>query len=158
MAYYPMMMAFFTKGAGLYVGIHDSEARIKSMHFGKEHDFKVRAPVENAGRAGLAAGSVRFETTIAAIGNDWWEAARRYRAWALTTKWASKGRILDRSDYPRRMAEIPLWFNIHGGPDYVSNVLVRAKKVFPDTPSGVHWHAWQHSNGVVVSECEDPDC
>ena len=145
MAYYPMMMAFFTKGAGLYVGIHDSEARIKSMHFGKEHDFKVRAPVENAGRAGLAAGSVRFETTIAAIGNDWWEAARRYRTWALTTKWASKGRILDRSDYPRRMAEIPLWFNIHGGPDYVSNVLVRAKKVFPDTPSGVHWHAWQHS-------------
>ena len=149
MAYYPMMMAFFTNGAGLYIGVHDSESRIKSLHFDREHNFKVRAPVENAGLAGMAAPGVRFETTIAAIGNDWWEAVRKYRQWAITTKWASKGRILDRSDYPRRIAEIPLWFNIHGGPDSVSNVLVRAKSVFPDISSGVHWHAWQHSQHDV---------
>ena len=145
MAYYPMMMAFFKNGGGLYVGVHDSEARIKSIHFGREHDLSVSAVVENAGRVGLAASGARFATTVAAIKGDWWEAARKYRAWALTAKWAAKGRILDRSDYPRRIVEIPLWFNIHGGPEYVSNVLVRAKKVFPDVSAGVHWHAWQHS-------------
>ena len=145
MGYMPMMMAFIKGDAGLYAAAHDGEARIKMQGLSPEHDYVFTTPVENAGCVGKAAEGPRYEVTIAAFKGDWWEAARLYRAWALTTKWTAKGRILDRADYPRRLAEIPLWLNIHGGPAEVSNVMARARAIFPKFDSGIHWHLWQHS-------------
>ncbi|MDD6031072.1 MAG: DUF6259 domain-containing protein [Kiritimatiellae bacterium] len=143
--YMPMMMAFLKDGAGLYVAAHDPEARIKTQGLSPEHDLTYITPVENAGIPGKAAEGPRYEVTVAAFKGDWWAAARKYRAWALTTKWASKGRILDRADYPRRLAEIPLWLNIHAYPDEVSNTMSRVHALFPGFDAGIHWHLWQHS-------------
>lgn len=51
---------------------------------------------------GLDAG---YEIRIAALTKgDWEEAADRYRAWALSQSWASRGRVADRPD-----AEVPRW-------------------------------------------------
>ena len=145
MSYLPMMSAFFLDGAGLYVGAHDGEARIKSFFLDKNYTFKFVTPVENAGLAGKAAEGPRYAVTIAAIGSSWWDAARLYRAWALTTKWAAKGPIINRDDYPRRLVEIPIWLNTHALPDEVSNTMARAHQVFPKYETGIHWHVWQHS-------------
>ena len=145
MAYYPMMIAFLKGDAGLYFAAHDGEARIKYLEVDKELGVSFLTPVENGGLAQRAAEGPRYETTIAAFKGDWWEAARLYRAWALTTKWAAKGPIVSRTDYPKRMAEIPLWLNIHGLPAEVSNVMTRARAVFPNFDCGIHWHVWQHS-------------
>ena len=149
MGYSPMMMAFLKGEAGLYVAAHDSAARIKSIALSPEHDWTVTTPMEGAGRPGLAAEGPRHEVTIAAFKGDWWEAARLYRAWALTTKWAAKGRIIDRADYPKRLAEIPLWLNIHAYPAEVSNVMERVHQIFPGISAGIHWHLWQHSGHDV---------
>ena len=145
MAYYPMMVAFLDGEAGLYFAAHDSSARIKSLEIDKELGVSFFTPVENGGLAQLAAGGPRYETTVAAFKGDWWEAARLYRAWALTAPWAAKGPIVARQDYPKRLAEIPLWLNIHGLPAEVSNVMTRARSVFPKFDCGIHWHVWQHS-------------
>lgn len=145
MGYAPMMTAFLKGEAGLYVAAHDPDARIKTQEFSSEHDYALVTPVENAGLAGLAAEGPRYEVTVAAFTGDWWKAARLYRNWALTTRWTAKGRIVDRADYPRRLAEIPLWLNIHAHPDEVSNVMARSRVVFPNFDTGVHWHLWQHS-------------
>lgn len=145
MGYCPMMTAFMKDGAGLYVAAHDSEARIKTLVISGEHDVSFTTPVENAGIPGKAAAGPRYAVTVAPFTGDWWNAARLYRAWALTTKWTAKGPIVDRDDYPRRMAEIPLWLNIHGGPGEVSNVMSRVRSTFPDVDAGIHWHLWQHS-------------
>ncbi len=147
--YWPMMTAFMQDSAGLYIAAHDSSARIKSLSLLPEHGFTFITPVENAGIPGRAAEGPRYETTIAAFKGDWWEAARLYRKWALTTKWTSKGRIVDRSDYPRRLAEIPLWINTHAYPDEASNTLARAREIFPGFSTGLHWHLWQHSGHDV---------
>lgn len=145
MGYMPMMTAFIKGEAGLYIAAHDSSARIKSFSCSKEHDYSFVTPVENAGLPGAAAEGPRYEVTVAAFKGDWWQAARLYRGWALNTKWTAKGRILDRADYPKRLAEIPLWLNIHGLPADVSNVMTRARAVFPKVDCGIHWHVWQHS-------------
>lgn len=145
MGYHPMMVAFLKGDAGLYVAAHDGEARIKSLELDKELGVSFSTLAENAGVAGLAADGPRYETTVTAFTGDWWEAARLYRAWALTTKWAEKGPIVSRTDYPKRMAEIPVWLNIHGLPAEVSNVMTRARSVFPNFDCGIHWHVWQHS-------------
>lgn len=145
MAYYPMMIAFLQGEAGLYVAAHDGEARLKALEVDKELGVCFSTPIENGGLPGLAASSPRYEATVAAFRGDWWEAARLYRAWALTAPWAAKGPIVARADYPKRMAEIPLWLNIHGLPAEVSNVMTRARAVFPNFDCGIHWHVWQHS-------------
>ena len=145
MAYYPMMIAFLQGEAGLYVAAHDGEARLKALEVDKELGVSFSTPIENGGLPGLAASSPRYEATVAAFKGDWWEAARLYRAWALTAPWAAKGPIVTRADYPKRMAEIPLWLNIHGLPAEVSNVMTRARAVFPNFDCGIHWHVWQHS-------------
>ena len=149
MGYAPMMTAFLKDGAGLYVAAHDSAARIKTLVLSSEHDVSFTTPVENAGLPGKAAEGPRHEVTVAAFSGDWWAAARLYRAWALTAPWTAKGRIVDRADYPRRVAEIPLWLNIHGSADEVSNAMARVRAQCPAVDGGIHWHLWQHSGHDV---------
>lgn len=145
MGYYPMMTAFLQDGAGLYIAAHDSQARIKTLTVSGQHDVMFTTPVEHTGRPGQAAEGPRYAVTIAPFTGDWWQVAARYRAWALTTKWTAKGPIVTRADYPKRMAEIPLWLNIHGDPAEVSNVMTRVRALFPAIDAGIHWHLWQHS-------------
>ena len=149
MGYAPMMTAFFKGQAGLYFAAHDSAARIKTLTISKEHDLAFATPVENAGLPGKAAEGPRYAVTVAALAGDWWSAAKLYRGWALTTPWTAKGPIVGRADYPKRLAEIPLWLNTHAYPDEVSNTMARAHALFPGVPVGIHWHLWQHSGHDV---------
>ena len=149
MGYSPMMMAAFRGASGLYFAAHDSQARIKHMKLGKDRSFAFVTPIENGGLPGRAAEGPRYAVTIAALEGDWWAAAKRYRAWALTAPWTAKGPIATRADYPRRLAEIPLWINTHTLPAAASNTLARAAEIFPGVPVGLHWHLWQHSGHDV---------
>ena len=144
-AYHPMVCAFFQGGAGLYIAAEDPDARIKTMVVEGEQCVSFEAPVENAGRPGLAAEGPRFDVVLAPLSGDWWEAARRYRAFALKQKWAARGPIRDDPSYPRRFCQIPLWINIHAHPREAEEIRLRVKEAFPDFPTGIHWHLWQHS-------------
>lgn len=149
MGYHPVMTALFRGRAGLYFAAHDSQARIKSLTVAKDLSVSFATPVENAGLPGKAAEGPRYAVTVAALEGDWWAAAKLYRRWALTTPWTAKGPIAARADYPRRLAEIPLWLNTHAYPDEVSNTMARAKALFPNHDVGIHWHLWQHSGHDV---------
>jgi len=133
LAYVPMMTAFMIGDAGLYVAAHDSQVNTKTLVITGDRDVTFSSPEPRGG----------FEVTVAAFKGDWWQAARIYRKWAMTAPWSRKGRILDRDDYPRRLCEIPLWFNFHGKSAAASNALTRAKQLFPRVTTGLHWHRWQ---------------
>ena len=143
LGYAPMVSAFFIGSDGLYIAAEDPEARIKSFVIEGEQNIRFDTPVE------LGAEGPRYPVVLAPLNGDWWSAARRYRDFALKQKWAARGPIKDMATYPRRICEIPLWINIHGHPDVASNVLMRAKTVFPDFSTGLHWHLWQHSGHDV---------
>ena len=149
MGYCPMMVAAFRGTHGLYFAAHDSQARVKSLSLTRERHAAFLTPIENGGLPGRAAEGPRYAVTLAAVEGDWWAAARRYRAWALTTPWTAKGPIVARADYPRRLCEIPLWINTHALPAAASNTLARASALFPGVPIGLHWHLWQHSGHDV---------
>ncbi len=144
-AYHAMVCAFFIGDTGLYIAAEDPDARIKRIVVAGEQCIAFEAPVENAGRPGLAAEGPRFEVVLAPLKGDWWEAARRYRAFALRQKWAARGPIRDNPAYPRRLCEIPLWINIHAYPEEAERIRLRVKAAFPDFHTGIHWHLWQHS-------------
>jgi len=149
MGYCPMMLATFDGERGLYFAAHDSQSRIKRLTLAKSGDVAFVTPTENGGLPRRAAEGPRYAVTLAALEGDWWAAAKRYRAWALTTPWTAKGPIVTRADYPRRLAEIPLWINTHAYPAEASNTLARAAALFPGVPIGLHWHLWQHSGHDV---------
>lgn len=143
LGYCPMVSAYFIGENGLYVAAEDPEARVKRFEMEGEQNMCFVTPVE------VGSEGPRYSVVLAPLNGDWWEAARRYRRFALKQKWASRGPIRDIRDYPRRICEIPLWINIHDHPAEASNILVRAKSVFPEFATGVHWHLWQHSGHDV---------
>ena len=139
MGYSPPVAAFFIGDDGLYYAAEDPEARPKCLVERDEQSIHFDCCPE------LGASGPGFAVTLAPLKGDWWEAARRYRAFALRQAWASKGPIKDNPSYPRRICEIPLWINIHGHSDVASNVLTRARQIFPEFTTGLHWHLWQQS-------------
>ena len=149
LGHYPQVAAFFAGYDGLYIAAEDPDARQKTLFVGVGSSLRFHTPVEWGGIVGKAAEGPRYDVVLAPLKGDWWAAANRYRAFALRQKWCAKGQIKDIPDYPRRMAEIPLWINIHGFPDVASNVLAQAKQAFPGFSTGLHWHLWQHSGHDV---------
>lgn len=142
----PPVYACMIGGSGLYVGAHDPDYRIKRLVCGTRQDFRIETPVENAGRPGMAANGPGFAVTVAAFGGDWWQAAKIYRKWALRQKWAAKGPIAGRADYPRAMCDVDMWdVVISEKASVVSNEIVRLKRHFPGLKLGIHWYFWHNS-------------
>ena len=139
LGYAPPVAAFFLGDTGLYFAAEDPDARQKCLVESGEQDLHFETDVE------LGADGPGYNVTLAPLEGDWWEAARRYRKFALAQKWARLGPIKDDPSRLRRICEIPLWINIHGHSDMASNVLARAKTLFPGFPTGIHWHLWQQS-------------
>ena len=143
LGYAPPVAAFFLGETGLYIAAEDPQARQKCLVESGEQNVHFDTLVE------LGADGPGYNVTLAPLKGDWWEAARRYRKFALAQKWARLGPIKDNPSYPRRICEIPLWINIHGHADVASNVLARAKATFPGFATGIHWHLWQQSGHDV---------
>ena len=143
LGYAPPVAAFFLGETGLYIAAEDPQARQKCLVESGEQNVHFDTLVE------LGADGPGYNVTLAPLKGDWWEAARRYRKFALGQKWARLGPIKDNPSYPKPLCEIPLWINIHGHSDMASNVLARAKSLFPGFATGIHWHLWQQSGHDV---------
>lgn len=138
----PLQLLAYNLGeAGLYLAAHDGASRTKRLTVTKEQDVCFRLLAENAGVPG-AAGAPDYPVVIAAYRGDWWEAARRYRAWATRQAWAAKGPIRQRADYPQRFADLGFWMLMSGEPAGVASGMTEAARLFPDVPVGVHWYCW----------------
>lgn len=139
---YPSVSAYLLGDAGLYVAAHDDDARIKETVFTVGMNAFFETPVENGGVVGKAAEGPRYPVVIACFKGDWWEAAKIYRAWALKRP-SMKGRIVDRADFPRAMAETDVWALGGGKPARAKQVLARIDAAFPDVQKGLEWTQWQ---------------
>ena len=147
----PMVTAFMKNGSGLYVAAHDSGQRIKTMRQ-KDMCLWFNTPVENMGQAGRAADGPGYDVAVAAFRGDWWEAARMYREWALKQKWASKGPIAGRSDFPKAMAETDFWISFHllKTIESFTNAIERIREGMDGANLGLRFYRW-------YADCETGD-
>ncbi len=146
-SYYPPVAAYIIGEAGLYVAAEDPEARIKKM-FTWDLNAWFETPVENAGVVGKAAEGPRYAVTIAAFRGDWWQAARRYRTWALRQKWCAKAPLAERTDFPKTMSGPTMWVCRYMGEAKAYNRdLDRIRKDLPDVKLGVRVYDW-HNHGM----------
>ena len=139
----PPVIAFNIGEAGLYLAAHDPDFRIKKIVAGKGLDVRFDTIVEDAGIVGKAAEGPRYAVTLATYRGDWWRAAKRYRAWALRQKWAAKGPIAKRKDYPKVLPDIDILLVLkETDMTVMSNNLVSIRRIWPDLKAGVHWYRW----------------
>jgi len=135
------MMAFQLGEAGLYLAAHDEAATTKRLSVSAGQDVTFHTLAEQAGVPG-AAGAPAYPVVVAAYRGDWWQAARRYRDWAVRQTWTAKGPIAERDDFPPRLKELGFWMILSGEPTKVTNNMALAAELFPDLPIGVHWYNW----------------
>lgn len=147
----PPVTAFMTGGAGLYVGVHEASRPIMRFRYGPGLDFAVTTPVEDAGVPGKAADGPRFEVMLRPFRGDWWQVARIYREWAMKQKWAAKGPIAGRADFPQAMKDLDVCAILsEQRADIASNKIARIVRTFPGLKLGVHWYHW-HNSGFCVN-------
>ena len=146
-AWYPsascplQMMAFQLGEAGLYLAAHDGVATTKRLSISGSQDATFQTLAEQAGVPG-AAGAPTYPVVVAAYRGDWWQAARRYRDWAVQQTWAAKGPIAEREDFPPRLKELGFWMVLYRAPEGITKNMEQAAELFPDMPIGVHWYNW----------------
>lgn len=147
----PPACAFMIGDAGIYVGVHDPARPITKFMYGPGIDFSIETPVENAGVVGKAANGPGFPVTIRPFKGDWWQAARIYREWALRQKWAAKGPIAKRADFPQSMKELDVCaIVVEPRAEVASNKIARIVQAFPGLKVGIHWYQW-HNSGFCVN-------
>lgn len=135
------MMAFQLGEAGLYLAAHDGAATTKRLSVSAGQDATFHTLAEQAGVPG-AAGAPTYPVVVAAYRGDWWQAARRYRDWAVQQTWTAKGPIAERDDFPARLKELGFWMISSGAPTGVTNNMALTAQLFPNMPVGVHWYNW----------------
>jgi hypothetical protein len=133
-------MAFNLGRAGLYLGAHDDGARPKSLVIRAEQDATFVTAAADAGVPGSCE-AAPFPVVVAAYEGDWWQAAKRYRAWATAQAWTRKGWIAERTDVPQQMKDVGLWWLGGSTPEEVTPMMLEAAQACP-FPIGLHWYCW----------------
>lgn len=102
-------MAYSAAGrGGFYIGVEDTIRREKWLNFYRHADGDLRlsvwhSPTDYAERRDVVPG---YSTVLAALdGGAWYDAADRYKTWALQQSWVAPGPLWAREDCPRWLYE-----------------------------------------------------
>ncbi len=129
-----------------YFGAHDPEAAVKS--FACDCDREGRRVVfrprwHTVRRPGADYRS--FPWVLALSHGDWFDAAQRYRRFALTAPWLSRGPLEAGRKTPQWLLETPLvTLRMHRG-DGCSAADIRREAEFFGVPVLVHYYMWQRN-------------
>ena len=151
------MCALMTGEAGVYVAAHDPTCRAKMMTVAPDGTVWFETLVENAGVPGKASGKIVYSVTVGAFTGDWWTAAHIYRDWALRQRWASKGKIAFRSDYPKKATDTHIWVIGGGTGDYPKRTFAAMNRCWPDVGKGFTWSEWTTVGGGRATNRNNPE-
>ncbi len=88
--------------------------------------------------------STPYATVLAPLRGDWFDAAMRYRAWAVRQPWCSRGPLRTRADQPDWIKAVPVWYLASDlGDEHVKALSDNAD--FLGLPIAAHWYDWHHN-------------
>ncbi len=135
-------MAFNIGDTGVYFAAHDGAARPKRLRVVLKQDISIQTYAENMGQPG-AAFATDFPVVLSLYHGDWWQAAKKYRAWATRQPWTAKGPIVQRKDFPKNLIDNGFWMCLWGAPAEIETALNDLdRRVAGRVPFGVHWYRW----------------
>lgn len=129
----------FRGDSGFYMGIHDSGASKKFFYFDQTGLLETITYAENITVANKSS-IPPFEVVFAAV-NTPYQAAARYKKWAIQQKWTSKGKLKERSDIDYNAGNIGLWANMSGDPAIIKPRFQKEAK-HQKSPVAIHWYNW----------------
>ena len=151
------MCALMTGEAGVYVAAHDPECRAKIMTVAPDGTVWFETTVENAGIPGKASGSIGYTVTVGCFRGDWWTAAHLYRDWALRQRWAAKGKIAFRADYPKKPLDTHIWIIGGGHTNSAAYTLAKMDEAWPDVGKNLTWSEWTAVGGGRATNRNNPE-
>ena len=151
------MCALLKDGAGLYFAAHDPKGYDKTFVVAKDATAWCETTVEDAGVVGKAASGPGFAVTVGTFRGDWWQAAHLYRDWALKQKWAAKGPIARRTDFPKRAAGTHVWIIGGGRTNVAAKCFAGMDRVWPDVGKALTWSEWTEKSGGHATNRGDPE-
>lgn len=124
---------------GLYLGYEDPRNFTKRFVYNPSSEFFFRTLAEDATRPGNDFSSPG--PVVVAPCEDWWDACKLYRGWALGQTWTREGPLTQRKSTPETCKNLGLWFCGGGTSDEVISNMRRAADFF-GVPVGMHWYCW----------------
>jgi hypothetical protein len=96
--------------------------------------------------------SCPYPVVLRGFTGGWFDAAVIHRDWATRQRWCRQGRLVDRSDAPRSLAQLDLWFTRYGfapwsrtpKPAWEFQGAMHALHDYFQMPFGVHWYHWHN--------------
>jgi len=146
---YPGMMAMqcvaycAESGAGLYAACDDASAFRKTFAFSGDKfgkvDFEFVHYPEN-GAANSEEWRMPYTAILGTLRGNWYDAAERYRGWALNQAWAKKSRV-QRRLVSEWLSETGVWIWNRGRSDGVLPPAIALREKL-GLPVSVFWHWW----------------
>lgn len=101
---------------GLYIETRDSDGRIKEFRFnsdrgGKSGVFHLNQMPELRMSSTTFASPYEVRTTV--LEGDWYDAAKRYRGWAIQQPWCRNGKLHENSSVPQWLKECDFAVRLH---------------------------------------------
>ncbi len=128
----------------LYVSTEDPRSMHKYYHYLAGDVLDILVLPDDMGVPGKPYHQ-DFPTLIGPINGDWYEAAQRYRAWALQQKWVKRGKVETWQGPAKEMASVMLWAQTLS--PLANNVLKTQEalielKMKLGVPMGTHYYQW----------------
>jgi hypothetical protein len=147
---WPMQFASITRGhSSVYFASMDGEGRAKDFVIEPGKRLQLTHYPENMGLAG-SDWPDPYAVALGVYQGTWVEAAQRYREWALKQKWASAGRLSQRTDVPERLKNVALWVmdswewnGAKGTAQEMDAPLLEVQRRM-GIPMALHWYNWHH--------------
>lgn len=99
----------FGPEVSFYTACEDPDSYVKSFKWHPGSELYLSAYVPNTGVMGQAEYVQPYYAATGPISGDWFDSAKRYRAWAVeNAPWASK-KLIDRTDVVHRMLKVGYW-------------------------------------------------
>jgi len=135
-------VAFYHRGRGLYIGMHDPQANHKHLSV-KAREDAVGFTCANwpaIPEKGGGTYKLPFEAAVGVFDGDYYDAAQIYRAFTFTAPWGKAGPVSKRP-IPRWVKDTDLWLRPDGSPEENVEITQQALKYF-DVPTSLHWYRW----------------
>lgn len=138
------MEAFVASGHFLCLAALDPEAHTKRLALRCDRGPGLAAIFahypEGMGEPGRGY-RLPYPVALAAGRGDWYQAARRYREWALQQKWCPGRHLAERPEVSPRCKRLVAWVRLHREPETVARQAAQCADCFgPDTAA--HWYEW----------------
>ena len=137
-------MALERSGTLGYFGAHDMTLSVKSFNWecDRENPRITFRPFIHAIRQAGASYITPFPWVMALSNGDWFDAALRYREYALKTPWLAKGPLEHGKKTPRWFLETPLvTLRASRGDGYQAEDIISDAEYF-GVPQMVHYYQW----------------